>query len=293
MMKRAIVAAAGLTVMLPALAAPPAAVPDDLIRQSTLAGTVFHDCALCPQMVVVPAGSFLMGSPETELGREVYEGPQHRVMILKQFAVGRFEISRDDWQICVTDGPCEAQSSSTGMGAVPGAGRLPMVNIAWREASQYAEWLSQRTGQNYRLLSEAEWEYVARAGSQSAYAGGGAPLLAHHEAEDEGVEPRLGAWHVGSFKPNAFGLYDMQGNVWEWVQDCFHASLAGAPADGSAWTEHCDQGAATSGSDPYVARMARGGSWKTPSVHLRPAHRAWAHSAEVDIGFRLARALKP
>ncbi|MEX8510347.1 MAG: formylglycine-generating enzyme family protein [Leptothrix ochracea] len=251
-------------------------------------GAVFHDCALCPQMVVVPAGSYLMGSAETELGREIYESPQHRVMILKPFAVGRFEVTRDEWQICVAEGPCQAQSSRTGMGAamIPGAGRLPVVDITWEQASQYAQWLRERTGQPYRLLSESEWEYVARAGSQSAYAGGdtfvaGRANVSPAMTESDAVPA---AWHVGSFAPNAFGLYDLQGNVWEWVQDCFHDNLAGAPADGAAWTERCSHA---------ESHMARGGSWKTPSVQTRPAHRAWAHGSEADIGFRVARALTP
>jgi formylglycine-generating enzyme required for sulfatase activity len=284
-----------LMLALPLWAAPSIEpVQDDPIHQTTPSGTVFHDCALCPQMVVVPAGSFLMGSPETELGREVYESPQHRVMILKPFAVGRFEVTRDDWQVCVADGPCQAPSSRMGgMGAamIPGAGRLPVVDVTWSEASQYAQWLSERTGRPYRLLSESEWEYVARAGSQSAYGWGEKFLSGRANVQQQlatvggdAAEHVSAAWHVGSTKPNAFGLYDLQGNVWEWVQDCLHANLAGAPADGSAWIEGCN------GQD---VRMARGGSWRTPSVHVRPAHRAWAHKAESDIGFRIARDLTP
>ncbi len=277
-----------------AWAAPQSGNDDDPIRQTTPAGTVFHDCALCPQMVVVPAGSFLMGSPETELGREVYEGPQHRVMILKPFAVGRFEVTRDDWQVCVVEGPCQAQSSRTGMGSAMllGAGRLPMVDVTWAQAREYVAWLGERTGQPYRLLSEAEWEYVARAGSQSAYGWGNVFLPERANVQtvpsSGGAEhAEAAAWHVGSAKPNAFGLYDLQGNVWEWVSDCFHDSLAGAPAEGSAWMELCSR---SSGSE---AHMARGGSWRTSSVQARAAHRAWAHRAEADIGFRVARDLTP
>jgi formylglycine-generating enzyme required for sulfatase activity len=225
-------------------------------------------------------GDFLMGSSASEKGRFDYEGPQHKVTIAKAFAVSEFDVTFADWDACVAVGGCP-QVSASGMGR----GMKPVINVTWDDAQQYVAWLSRMTGKPYRLLSEAEWEYAARAGKTTAYAWGDEIGTGNANCIGCGSQwDNRETSPVGSFKPNAFGLYDMAGNVWQWVQDCHHNDYNGAPDDSSAWTgEDCSR------------RVARGGSWGLNPLELRSAVRDWGatDSRSNGIGFRLARTLNP
>jgi formylglycine-generating enzyme required for sulfatase activity len=243
-------------------------------------GTQFQDCAACPRMVVIPAGEFTMGSPPSELEAEA----QHRVTIARSFAVSKFAITFEQWDACVRQGGCEDyRADDQGWGR----GKRPAVNMSWENAKSYVEWLARKTGKPYRLLSEAEWEYAARAGTTTRYSTGDSisPRLANYDGSGDGSGPsdsnRQKTMPVGSFPPNAFGLYDMHGNVTEWVEDCWHNEYtASAPTDGSAWVEgECD------------GRVLRGGSWEDSETELRSAARTGEYkdnSSYVD-GFRVAR----
>jgi len=244
-------------------------------------GATFRECAKdCPEMVVVPAGEFMMGSPANEKGRLVNEGPQHRVTIARPFAVSKFEVTFADWDACVSVGGCPHVSDSGFE-----RGTRPVINVSWYEAQQYGAWFSKMTGRPYRLLTEAEWEYAARAGSTTAYFWGDQIGKGNANCNDCGSQwDSRQASPVGSFKPNAFGLYDMAGNVWQWVQDCNHDNYNGAPTDGSAWAiGDCGR------------RVVRGGSWGNVPQYLRSASRDWYGAADRDfhIGFRLGRTLTP
>jgi formylglycine-generating enzyme required for sulfatase activity len=238
----------------------------------------FRECAkACPEMVIVAPGTFMMGSPEDELGRSPDEGPRRRVTITKPFAVSRHLVTFDDWDACVQVGGCPNVSAS-GFGR----GKQPVINVNWKEAKHYAAWLSRMTNRQYRLLTEAEWEYAARAGTEMRYSFG-----------NSGADLKRYAWYnvnsshrtqpVGQKQPNAFGLYDMHGNVWQWVEDCYIESYVGAPTDGSARSAPCDAD----------RRVARGGSWETHADNLRSARRGWyaADRRAQVLGFRLARTL--
>jgi formylglycine-generating enzyme required for sulfatase activity len=249
--------------------------------QSRTPGQVFRDCAdVCPEMVVVPSGSFMMGSP-AGVGEE-NERPQRKVTFARPFAVGRFEVTFAEWDACVAEGGCpRADSPSAGSGHDQGGGRgrRPAINVSWQDASVYVLWLSSKTGQRYRLLSEAEWEYAARAGTRSAY-GWGRNTISEDEAN---FNSQFGSTvSVGGYPANGFGLHDMHGNVWEWVQDCWNQTYSGGPVDGSAWTQgFCN------------ARVFRGGSWDEISGWLRSAirNRAGTGSRYDNLGFRVARTL--
>jgi len=238
-------------------------------------GDRFRECANdCPEMVVVPAGNFLMGSPANEKGRIDNEGPQHMVAISRSFAVSRYEVTYADWDACVTFGGCESKEYKAD------EAKLPVVSVRWDEARRYAAWLSSMTGQRYRLLSEAEWEYAARAGSTQAYSWGEDIGRANANCLDCGS-----AWDgrdaapVGSFAANVFGLYDMHGNVWEWVEDCYRDYGAGPTTfTFPRLLADCD-------------RVVRGGSWRVDARYLRAANRDISRSPMNDIGFRLARTL--
>lgn len=240
----------------------------------------FRECADCPEMVVVPAGSFTMGSSASEQGRyHDNEGPQHAVTIRQQFAVGKFHVTRDQFAAFVNDsghvvGTCHGGHSWRDPGFTQ-EGSHPVVCVSREDATAYAAWLSQKTGRAYRLPSEAEFEYAARAGTTTPYWWGSA--ITHEQANYDGS----GTVPVGSFKPNPFGLYDVHGNAWEWMADCGHANYNGAPADGSAWT-----------TGDCSAHVCRGGSWANIPELLRAATRGngttvWPWEG-ID-GFRLAR----
>jgi formylglycine-generating enzyme required for sulfatase activity len=239
----------------------------------------FRECAKdCPEMVVVPAGKFVMGSPPGQ-GRD-NERPQHEVTFAKSFAVSKFEVTFDDWDACVAYGDCPHASDSGW-----GRGQRPVINVAWDDAQRYVAWLSKMAGKTYRLLSEGEWEYAARASTQTAYSWGNEIGKRNANCNNCGSK-----WDyrqtapVGSFAANAFGLYDMHGNVGEWVEDCVSSDYNGAPADGSAWTV----GANCNG------RIYRDGSWNLAPNLLRSAIRAGGSPAEyrnIDLGFRVGRTL--
>jgi formylglycine-generating enzyme required for sulfatase activity len=241
----------------------------------------FRECTKdCPEMIVVPAGEFMMGSTASEPRRFDSEGPQHQVAIAKRFAVSRFDVTFDDWDACVTGGSCP-ELGDAGFGR----GTRPVINVTWDDAQRYAAWLANMTGQPYRLLTEAEWEYAARAGTATAYTWGDEIGEGNANCKECGS-----AWDngetspVGSFKPNAFGLYDMAGNVWQWVEDCDHRDYDGAPTDGSAWT-----GGACS------RHAVRGGSWVDAPQLLRSAVRLrFSTTFRIsNLGFRIARTLAP
>jgi formylglycine-generating enzyme required for sulfatase activity len=241
----------------------------------------FRECAKdCPEMVVIPAGEFTMGTSPTESGRNDAEGPQRKVTFAARFAVSKFDVTFADWEACVTAGACP----HVGDGDF-GAGTRPVINVNWGEAQQYVAWFSKVTGRPYRLLTEAEWEYAARAGTATAYYWGDEIGTGNancngcgSEWDNEETSP------AGSFKPNAFGLYDMAGNVFQWVQDCYHDNYNGAPTDGSAWT----------GGD-CGRHVVRGGSWVDRPPFLRAAHRLRFSAAFrlSNLGFRIGRTLIP
>jgi formylglycine-generating enzyme required for sulfatase activity len=269
-------------------------------------GDTFRECAKdsksCPDMVVLPAGTFQMGSPASGKG-PLYraEGPQHTVTIAKPFAVARYDVTWNEWEACVALKGCDgAPTGDPGFGM----GDRPVINVTWYEAKAYVAWLSKMTGKNYRLLTEAEWEYAARGVTQAdaphpAYPWGDdtAGICQHANLADQSFQ-RAGyggdiadcddkyatTAPVGSFPPNAFGLHDMHGNVWQWVEDAWHMDYGGEPpADGSEWRE---------GADP-VRRVVRGGSWYHPPQVLRSASRLWYSTGSRDdsLGFRVGRTL--
>jgi formylglycine-generating enzyme required for sulfatase activity len=243
----------------------------------------FRECANCPEMVVVPAGSFTMGSPTSEPGHSADETPQHTVTIARQFAVGRFEVTFDEWYACAADGGCNGyKPADEGWGR----GRRPVINVSWDDAEAYVGWLSKTTGKPYRLLSGSEYEYATRAGTQTAYPWGNA--IGTNNANCHACGSQWDAKQtapVGSFAPNGFGLYDMVGNVREWTEDCYHDTYRGAPTDGSAWIE---------GGNCYD-RVVRGGSFLLAPAFLRSASRYWFTTDYRlrYLGFRVARTLAP
>ena len=278
-------------------------------------GEKFRDCPDCPEMVVVPAGSFDMGSPPGEGGRLDSEDPVHRVTISEPFAVGVYEVTRAEWSRFVSrtgyaaGGSCWTYESGewndrTGRswrnpGFIQGEGH-PVVCVSWEDARAYVEWLSSATGVEYRLLSESEWEYVARGGSSTPRYWGGSESgqCSHSNGADGTLKSRYRDWEwptvpcadghvqtspVGSFRANGFGLHDVMGNVLEWVEDCWHESYRGAPGDGSAWTSGGDCG----------HHVLRGGSWFYGRRLLRSAYRFRDSSGfrYGNVGFRVSRTL--
>ncbi len=243
-------------------------------------GETFKDCPECPEMVVVPAGSFIMGSAESEEGRTRFEGPQHRVMFSRPFAVGKFSVTFDEWDACVADGGCDHYKPSDSNW---GRGKRPVINVSWNDAQAYISWLKRKTGRNYHLLSEAQREYVTRAGTSSPYWWGSviSPSQANYDAGSRG-EFNYQTAPVDSFQPNPWGLYQVHGNVWEWTEDCWNESYEGAPTDGSAWT-----------SGDCNSRIVRGGSWEAQPRYLRSALRNLyiAVNRNPRYGFRVARPL--
>ena len=281
------------------------------------AGSRFRDCPECPEMVVVPAGSFLMGSPDTEEGRVGNEGPVHRVTIGSSFAVGVYEVTVSEFGRFV-----DATGHSAGNVCYalqddvfahrngfswrnPGFGQdgsHPAVCVNWEDAKAYVAWLSRITGERYRLPSEAEWEYAARAGTRTArwWGEGESGQCAHAN----GADASLGySWvigcsdghsqtaPVGNFRANAWGLHDVLGNAWEWTEDCWNGNYRSAPSDGSAWEYgDCD------------VHVLRGGSWNEEPRSLRSSVRLWSDTDTIDFtirirdsltGFRVARTLTP
>ena len=255
----------------------PAVLAQDL-AQSLAPGTIFKDCATCPELVVVPEGRFVMGSN----GRYETESPAHLVDIKQPFAIGRYEVTFDQWQMCVTDGGCTTEPDDHTWGR----GARPVMNVTWFEAAEYAAWISRRSGRAYRLPTEAEWEYAARAGTRTEYAWGDeATGKALANCRDCGAEISHQTEPVGSFPPNPWGLYDMHGNVWEWTADCWVPNYEAAPADGSARQ--------VPAGGKCAERVMRSGSWYYFSKNLRSRWRAKndPRVRSYGIGFRLVREL--
>lgn len=249
--------------------------------QSLKPGESFNECTNCPEMIVVPAGSFTMGSPMSEAGREQDEGPQHTVMIKQAFAVARFELTFAEWDTCVAHGGCRGYPP---LDQGWGRGRRPVINVSWDDAQQYIAWLAKLTGKPYRLLSEAEYEYATRAGMTTAYPWG--DDIGRNNANCRGCGSKwdgIRTAPVGSFVANKFGLYDMVGNVFEWTQDCKYSTYDSAPTDGSAWT---------SGRE-CTHHVLRGGSWDVDPRYLRSAVRLGLVTGVrvPDFGFRVGRTL--
>jgi formylglycine-generating enzyme required for sulfatase activity len=270
-------------------------------------------------MVVVPAGAFTMGSPAGEEGRWADEGPQHVVTIGRPLAVGKFHVTADQYAAFVRETGYQASSKcwtfEGGKGEErtgrswrnPGfaqEGSHPVVCVTWNDAKAYVDWMAKKTGKPYRLLSEAEFEYAARARtSPGAYPrfwfgadekdlcrnGNGADQKARDSIQgtqgwtfapcNDGYAYTSPAGH---YTANAFGLYDMAGNAWQWTADCWHGDYTGAPADGSVWT-----------SGDCSSRVVRGGSWKSNPRDLRAAARNRDTVENDGVGFRLARTLTP
>jgi len=227
-------------------------------------------------MVVVPTGKFMMGSD----GGDPDEKPAHEVVIAEPFAVGKFEVTFDEYAACVAGGGCTKHKSPYDFDW--GRGRRPVVDVTWDSAREYAEWLSQKTGKPYRLLTEAEWEYAARAGTTTKYAFG--DTITHDQANfSTGKQGAGKTVEVGTYPPNAWGLHDMHGNVWEWVEDCFDENYEGAPSDGTARIfPGCP------------VRALRGGSWDYEADEIRSSVRyALKPFYSInEVGFRVARSLE-
>jgi formylglycine-generating enzyme required for sulfatase activity len=247
-----------------------------------------QDTADSPRLVVVPAGTFVMGSPANEWGREAFEGPQHNVRITRSFALGRTDITFAQWDACLDGGGCNGyRPDDNGFGR----GDQPVINVSWRDAQSYIGWLSSHTGKTYRLPSEAEWEYAARAGASTPFWWGRAADHDHANYGDDqccsgavlGADRWTGTSPAGSFSANPFGLFDMNGNVMQFVEDCWHGNYNGAPVDGTAWND-----------DPRCGmRPVRGGAWNSTPAFIRSSDRIWVlPSMRTNMmGFRVARDL--
>ena len=281
-------------------------------------GKKLRDCEVCPELVVLPAGYYRMGSPSHESGRNDNEGPVHDVTIWEPFAVGIHEVTREEFghfvketgrstaMECLTYNTSGWTRRSGRSWKKPGfrqSEREPVVCVSWDDAKAYVEWLSSKTGEKYRLLSESEWEYSARGGKNTSrhWGDGESSQCRYANGADEALEKRHRDWNwivasscddghvytaeVGSYLPNGYGLHDMLGNVWEWVEDCWHDSYKGAPTEGSAWTRggKCEN------------RVRRGGSWSYPPRDLRSSDRRFSNTnvRYVSAGFRVARTLTP
>ena len=243
---------------------------------------VLRSGGLGPEMVVLPAGTFRMGCLSNDDDCYDDEQPVHEVTIPSAFALSAYEVSFAEWDACVSGGGCWGyRPNDEGWGR----GARPVVKVSWKDAQDYVAWLSAETGARYRLPSESEWEYAARAGTETKYSWG--DEIGASRANCYGDRCRED-WErtapVVSFGPNAWGLYDMHGNVSEWVEDCWNGSYAGAPSDGSAWLRgECSR------------RVLRGGSWSDDPRNLRAAYRfrSSAGGRYDDNGFRVARKLTP
>ena len=229
---------------------------DDASTTSHTPGTRFRDCPACPEMVVLPPGTFSMGSPDTEAGRQRHEGPMHPVTIGYPLAMGVYEVTFAEWDVCVESGGCAGyRPKRRFFGRNWGRPRHPVMRVGWDDVPAYLAWLSEKTGKRYRLPSEAEWEYAARGGTTTPYYTG--DTVTQEEAN-------YGRYfvgrpvRVGSYPPNPFGLHDMLGNVAEWCEGCWNANYDDAPADGSPWLSgNCDR------------RVLRGGHWASDAEGIR------------------------
>ena len=291
--------------------------------QTSAPVTSFRDCSKgCPEMAVVKQGKFTMGAPAGEEAREnlpdEFRGlsvPQHLINIQHEFAIGKFDVTREEYAQFVAEtnrpdpdscyGPDESGRESDKKGVnwhspgFPQTGKDPVVCVNWDDAQAYVAWLSAKAGHVYRLPTEAEWEYAARAGTTTARYGSDNPAefcrytnvgdldySEQHPGDDRVNRACRDGYAftspVGSFPPNQFGLYDMLGNVMDWTEDCWNANYSGAPADGTAWH-----------SGDCGRRVVRGGSWDADLSVVRAAHRRGILTSKrvTSFGFRVARAL--
>jgi formylglycine-generating enzyme required for sulfatase activity len=234
-----------------------------------------RDCPTCPAMIALPGGAFAMGS----ISGDMEERPSHRVNVAQPFAIGAYEVTIEQWNACVDAAGCpriEVEGN--------GSRTAPMRNISWDDAQAYVKWLAKKTGKAYRLPTEAEWEYAERGGTTTQYWWGNEMRKGYADCKDCG-EPwnKDSPLNTGSFAANPFGLFDMNGSVWEWVADCWHGSYKGAPSDGRAWDE---AGCPT--------RVIRGGSWPDGAAYMQSSTR-FKYSASVrqsQNGMRVARDMK-
>ena len=272
-------------------------------------GSSFQDCRDCPVMIVAPAGSFIMGSPPTETGHRDNEA-QHKVSFKHAFAIGKFDVTWDQWMDCVRDHACDGYAMEEALridfmtgkpfGAAyvdHGRGKRPVVGVSWYDAQMYVGWLNRKAGTDaYRLPSESEFEYAARAGTTTAYPWGDKPdhdYANYGTPDDQPLGPGTGGrdvWAmqtspVGSFPPNKWGLYDMQGNVYQWIEDCYQPDALKLPIDGSAQE---DVGCRTRG--------FKSNSFESHPQSLRPANRSFPYAPTMRgrnyTSFRVAKTLE-
>ena len=239
-------------------------------QQEVAPGTIIKDCPECPEMVVLPGGSFVMGADHSSDRTSASEFPQHRVQI-QSFAIGKYEVTQEQWFAVMGNNPSYYKGRT-----------LPVEQVSWEDIQEFIAKLNQKTGQRYRLPNEAEWEYAARAGTTTEWSfGNDESKLGDYAWYDRNSGRKTQA--VGQKLPNAFGLFDVHGNVWEWTQDCWHEDYSGAPTDGSAWTSGCTRN----------RRMLRGGSYYISQSVLRSADRNWfsPNTRSNFVGFRIARTL--
>ena len=234
---------------------------------------ILRDCADCPELVRIPSGTFKMGS------RLPHQKPRHEVSITRPFAIGRFEVTFDEWDACVDQKGCDQSPNDLEWGR----GRNPVINVSWLDAQKYIKWLSDKTGQTYRLPTEAEWEYAARAGSRKAYFWGTSIGANNANCRDCSPDPFSQTRPVGSYGANSFGVFDTSGNIAEWVDDCWNDNYRGAPDDGSAWL-----------AGDCRRRVLRGGSFDSTAFQVQTS---WRFRYDADVpyysnGFRVVRELK-
>jgi formylglycine-generating enzyme required for sulfatase activity len=255
----------------PAPAGAPAAPNPAASAPATTAATI-RDCPVCPELVLIPAGSTTMGSTEVF----AFESPVHDITISKSFYIGRREVTFDEWDACLSEGGCQYRPGDRGQGR----GLRPASDLDWNDAKAYVAWLSRKTGKTYRLPSEAEWEYAARAGTKTAYYWGNAIEKDRANCAGCNINPLKNTVATGTFPPNAFGLIDMAGNAAEWVEDCWEDNYKTAPKDGSAFTKaDCRE------------RVLRGGSFNNDQRFVRTAAR-FKYDFDVRYytnGFRVVR----
>jgi formylglycine-generating enzyme required for sulfatase activity len=257
-------------------AEPPRAQKDVVVAQkqnSVEPGDIFRDCDECPELVVVPTGDFVMGSGDTP-----YEKPERTISISRPFAIGRREVTFAEWDQCADAGVCKYRPDDHGWGR----GDRPVINVSWDDTRPYLAWLSQKTGQKYRLPSEVEWEYAARAGTKTPFWWGRDAGTGHAQCETCGSPTGQKIVSTGSFRPNGFGLYDTAGNAAEWVEDCWNDNYRNAPKDAAART-----------SGDCRLRVLRGGNFVSKATEVRSSSR---FRYDVDVryyanGFRVMREL--
>lgn len=255
----------------PAAPAPPAAAA----RAAVTAPTEVQDCPACPVVIELPRGEFVMGSNTDDPS----ERPAHRVAIGQPFAIGKYEVTNEQWAACVDAGGCPRLSAD------PNAAKnAPVRDLSWNDARKYVQWLSKASGKSYRLPTEAEWEYAARGGTSTRHWWGAQMRTGMANCKVCGDPWQQDApANAGSFAANPYGLYDVNGSVWEWVSDCWHNSFKGAPDDGRSWDEpNCR------------VRVIRGGSWRDGADYMLSSTR-FKYDASVrhfQNGFRVARDLK-